>query len=326
MRVFVTGATGFVGSHVVEGLLDAGHEPFCLVRETSDTDHLDALGVEQFVGSLDDIDGLAPAVEASDTVIHLAGIVKARDPEDFYRLNGEATASLAELCAGLDEPLERFVYVSSLSAQGPCFSPGTEETTQESEPVSHYGRSKLLGEDGAQSHADSMPVTIFRPPPVYGPRDLEMFRLFQGASLGVAPIFGGGESKLSVVHIFDLVDAMLTSLEADHPSGTVFPIDDGEYYSWRDLVQTAGEAFGKDPMTIPVPPLFFEAGARASELWGNLTGQAMIFTRDKLAEMKQPHWVCGHRALTELLDWEPAWPLDRGAKQTAEWYIDHGWL
>lgn len=326
MRVFVTGATGFVGSHVVEGLIDAGHEPLCLVRETSDTEHLDDLGVETYLGSLDDIEGLEGAVTSADAVFHLAGIVKAKQPEDFYRINGDATEALADLCADSSGTLERFVYVSSLSARGPCFSPGTEPIQEPPEPVSHYGRSKLRGEEGTLEHAESMPVTIFRPPPVYGPRDYEMFRVFQGASMGVAPIYGGGEAKLSVVHIFDLVDAIVTSLETDHPSGAVFPIDDGSYYSWKDLVRAAGKPFGKQPMTIPVPPFLFDVGARASELWGKLTGQAMMFTRDKLAEMKQPNWVCGHRDLTELLDWSPDWPLERGAEQTAKWYVEHGWL
>jgi nucleoside-diphosphate-sugar epimerase len=324
MRVFVTGGTGFVGSHIVEHLLEAGHDPLCLVRETSDTTHLDALGVDQHLGTLDEVDGLRPAIDASDAVVHVAGVVKVRETRDFYRINGEATADLAELVRSHRPDLERFVYVSSIAAQGP----GMPERSSESdpEPVSHYGRSKLLGEEGVREIADDVPVTIFRPPPVYGPRDEEMFALFRGASLGIAPVYDDGEARLSIVHVFDLARAVLASLERDHESGSTFPIDDGDHYSWREMVEVCGDVFDTDPFVFGVPHPLFATAAHVSEAWASLTRQAAIFGRDKLSEMEQGDWVCGHRALRERLDWSPEWPLERGAEQTAEWYRDEGWL
>lgn len=324
MRVFVTGGTGFVGSHVVEGLVEQGHEPLCLVRETSDTEHLDEIGAEQFVGSLSDVEGLAPAIEQADAIIHIAGVIKVRRPRDFYSINGEATCRLAELTSELNPDLGRFVYLSSMSAMGPCFAP--EWGTEEDNPVSHYGRSKLLGEQGVRAVSDRIPTTIFRPPPVYGPRDWEMFKVFKGAKWGVMPVYGDGSSKLSVVHVFDLVDAIRLSLEKEHESGAIFPIDDGSAYTWEEMATIAGKPFGKSPKALCIPSPLFEVGARASELWGKMTNRAMIFTRDKLAEMKQEHWVCGNAALKEKLGWEPKWPFERGAEQTAKWYLENGWL
>ena len=324
MRVFVTGGTGFVGSHVVEQLLEAGHEPLCLVRETSDTDHLDELGVDQHLGTLEDVEALRPAVEQSDAIVHLAGVVKVREAEDFYRINGEATRELAELVATHHPEIDRFVYASSIAAQGP----GMPEvsTGGEPNPVSDYGRSKLMGEKGVMSVAGEVPVTIFRPPPVYGPRDREMFALFRGASLGIAPVYDDGSARLSIVHVFDLARAMVESLERDHESGSIFPIDDGRAYSWREMVDICGDAFDNDPYVMGIPPVLFEAAAKASEAWASLTRQAVMFGEDKLSELEQGDWVCGHRVLSETLDWEPEWPLERGAPQTAQWYQREGWL
>lgn len=323
MRVFVTGGTGFVGSHVVEELIDRGHDPLCLVRESSDTDHLDERGVDQYLGSLDDVEGMDDALEAADAVVHVAGVTKVREPRDFYRLNGEATCQLAERAAEIGG-LERFVYVSSIAARGPGFDP--EGTGTDSEPVSHYGRSKRLGEQGLQGVADQIPVTIFRPPPVYGPRDQDMFSVFQGASWGVAPVHGDGRSRTSLVHAFDAADAICTSLERAHPTGIVFPVDDGEHYTWIELTETFGRAVGSAPITVPVPEFVFRVAANVNETVARLRDRAVIFNSDKVSEMEQEAWVCGNGPLREHLDWSPDWPIDQGADQAVEWYREHGWL
>lgn len=326
MRVFVTGGTGFVGSHVVERLLEEEHEPLCLVRETSDTDHLDRLGVETFVGSLGDVDSMRPAVEQVDAVVHIAGVIKVRDFDDFYRFNGEATGDLARLAAEVNPDLSRFVYVSSVSAQGPSTGPHPRPVGAEPEPVSHYGRSKLVGEKRVGEVDDDLRVTIFRPPPVYGPRDYEMLAAFRMAKYGLAPVYGDGEGYLSLVHVHDLAAAIVRALQVDHPSGSVFAIDDGGVHTWKSLTRDFGEAMGKDPMHIEVPRVLFHTAGHISEAWGRLANRATIFNTDKVAEMSQPSWVCGHRRLRELLDWQPQWPIERGARQTANWYLEHDWL
>ncbi len=324
MRVFVTGGTGFVGSHVVDELIGRDHKPLCLVRETSDTAHLEELGVDTVVGTLEETGELAGAIADSEAVVHIAGIVAAREANDFFEINGEATERLASEAAEADAGLERFIYVSSVAAQGPTDDRSTHDV--DPAPVSDYGRSKLIGERGLQQLADEMPVSIFRPPPVFGPRDREMFALFRGAKWGVVPVYGDGSSRTSIVHVYDLADAVVDALEIEHPSGEVFPIDDGRGYSWLELASLCGQAFDTDPWKLPVPASLFSAAAWTSEMWGKVTGQATIFNRDKLAEMQQPAWVCGHENLSEHLDWTPEWSFADGADQTASWYREHGWL
>jgi len=324
MRVFVTGGTGFVGSHVIEELVERGHEPLCLVRDSSDTDHLEEVGVATHLGSLTEIDAMREALAVCDAVVHIAGIIKAGEPRWFYRINGEATCQLAEAAAEENPDLERFVYVSSIAAQGPCFAPDGERI--ECEPVSHYGKSKLLGEKGVRGLADQVPVSVFRPPPVYGPRDRGMLPVFQGAAWGVAPTPGWGEQRTSAVHAFDLAEALVDSLEVDHDSGAIFPIDDGEVHTWGDLARTFGEALGTTPIEISVPSFVFDIAARFNEWRADVLGgdQGML-SRDKVREMGHD-WVCGNDPLCSQLGWKPSWPLQKGAEQTARWYREHGWL
>ena len=326
MRVFVTGGTGFVGSHVVEQLLERGHDPLCLVRQTSDTEHLERLGVDTFVGSLTEVGGMRPALAEAEAVIHIAGVIKARDFDWFYRLNGEATGELARLALEANPELERFVFVSSVSAQGPSEGPEPRPLDADPEPVSHYGKSKLAGERELQALAADLPVTIFRPPPVYGPRDHEMLAAFRMAKYGLAPVYGDGSGYLSLIHGKDLARAIVRAIELDHPSASVFSIDDGEVHTWKSLTQGFGEALGKDPLHVCVPRPLFHAAGHLSEAFGKLTSRAVIFTSDKVAEMAQESWVCGNDELCDTLDWQPEWPLAKGARQTAEWYLEKGWL
>lgn len=324
MRVFVTGGTGFVGSHVVEELVDRGHEPLCLVRESSDTDHLEEVGVETHLGSLTDIDAMRGALADCEAVVHIAGVIKAGEPRWFYRINGEATCRLAEAAVEENPELERFVYVSSVAAQGPCSTPNSQPV--DTEPVSHYGKSKLLGEKGVRGLADKMPVTVFRPPPVYGPRDEGVLPIIQAAAWGLAPTPGWDNQRTSAIHAFDLAEALVDGIERDHDSGAIFPIDDGEIHTWGDVAQAFGDALGTTPIQISVPAFVFDIAARVNEWQADvLGGDRGMLSRDKVREMGHD-WVCGNDSVCKQLDWEPSWPLDEGAEQTAQWYREHGWL
>jgi nucleoside-diphosphate-sugar epimerase len=194
LKALVTGATGFVGSHLVERLLGAGMEVACLMRPTSPPRRtaLDGLDVERRIAALDDPDALARAVRGVDYVFHAAGLTRARTLAEYQAVNADGTGRLLEALLAEGAALRRFVYVSSLAAAGPARSPEPPDESAEPHPADDYGASKLAGEHVVLEHANRLPVTIVRPPAVYGPRDANFLPLFR-----LAVRLGGCRSSAS---------------------------------------------------------------------------------------------------------------------------------
>lgn len=325
MKVFLTGGTGFVGSHVAEILTKAGHEVTALVRATSKTAHLESLGATLQEGALGKAEGFSEALSGVDAVVHVAGLVAARSPEVMREVNAGGTRDLVEVTARVCRRGIPFVYVSSVAAQGPSKGREPRPLTEAPSPVSHYGQTKLEGEEAVLSCGEALQVMILRPPPVYGPRDTDMFQVFQMARLGLGPVLGGGERWLSVIHAEDLARAVAACLE-NPGAAKIYPIDDGGRYTWEDLGRTIGEAMGKSVRTLRLPRGLFRGAAALSEAWGTLRGSPPTFDRDKYLEMVQPSWVCGNSELCGDTGWAPEYDLLSGARQTAAWYRENGWL
>lgn len=325
MDIFLTGGTGFVGSHVAEKLLDDGHRVVAMVRATSDTEFLEQLGVEMVQADLDNLGPVDDVVADVDAVIHVAGLTGAPDVETLYRVNADGTRRLVDLTADNGAEGTRFIYVSSVSAQGPSDGDEPRCSSKAPRPVSHYGKSKLDGEGAVLAHRDTLDVTIVRPPIVYGPRDWDMFEVFQLADRRLAPIIGGGDRWLSVIHGEDVARATVACLDAPG-EGEIYTVDDGNCYTWEQLGDHISDAVGKRSLTIPVPEWLFASVATIAEFGGGLITDTPTFNRDKYREMCQPGWVCGYDRIGEELGWAPKWELGGGARQTVEWYREAGWL
>ncbi len=325
MKVLVTGATGFLGSHVVEVLLEHGHEVVALVRATSDVAFLEERKVELRQASLETGEGLAEALSGMEAVVHSAGVVKARSAEEFNRVNAEGSANLVRAAAQVEPKLRRFVYISSLAAHGPSSEGNPRDPAADAAPVTHYGRSKLAGELAVLSHKDQLPITVIRPPAIYGPRDKEMFAFFKSVSRRLVPLIGK-ENTASVIYGADCARAVVAALEKDHPSGRIYFVDDGRIYTWSEMGRALQDALEVRALPVRVPAAVFTAAAYASELYGKFTRQSVMLTRDKLNELRQPHWVCESQAIQKELGWRPSVDFYEGARETAQWYRIHGWL
>jgi len=325
MRVLVSGASGFLGSHVAETLIDQGHEVRALVRRSSKTDFLESRGVELCVASLETGDGLEAALEGVDAVVHGAAIVKARTPEEFHAVNAGGTerllAAAREHCPGL----RRFVLVSSLAAHGFGTNGNPRPVDAESAPVTHYGHSKLAAERAVLAAADALPVTVIRPPAIYGPRDTEMFAFFQIVNRRVVTFLGSPNNRLSLIYVSDCARAVVAVLTKDHPSGRVYFVEDGRTYSQKEFAETVERALGKRALKFSVPIGVVSVAAIGSELWGKLTNRAMMLTRDKVNELKEQQ-VCAGREIREELGWEPEVDFEEGARRSVAWYRQEGWL
>ncbi|MEI7894636.1 MAG: NAD(P)-dependent oxidoreductase [Myxococcales bacterium] len=327
MRVLVTGGSGFLGSHVVEQLAKAGHTVRALVRRSSNRTFLSTLaGVEFAEGSVEDAASLVSAMRGVDGVVHAAGLVKARNRDEFFATNVTGTTNLLDATKREAPGLRRFVFVSSLGAVGPSADGGPVDPGQ-AKPVTHYGRSKLEAERAVVAERDRLPVTVIRPPLIYGPRDTETLQFFQWVARGVRLVYGDGSNTLSLVYGADAASACVRALEADVPSGSAYFVDDGEVYPWRDVMIGMEEALGKRTFVrFGIPLGVVKAYAALSEAYGKVANKAVMVTRDKFNELSQRHWVCSSLDTREALGWSPKVKLAEGLSSTASWYRQERWL
>lgn len=330
MSILITGATGFIGGLLAESLTARGRqraeEIYCLVRRTSALTYLEKLPVTLVSGDLFADAALRPVLPEVTQVIHLAGVTKARTEAEYFRGNGEATRNLLQWCAQHAKKLQRFVYVSSLAAAGPSADGHllTEEETPR--PVSIYGRSKLAGEIACQEFCRKLPITIIRPPAVYGPREKDIYEYFKQVKMGVRLRLGRRPRQASMIHGQDLVNGIL--LAAEHPAaaGETYFMTNPQPYDWHELGAALAAAMRKRTISLTVPEFMAPVLAALSELGAKISGKPALLNFDKINELRQSYWVCsGEKALRQL-GFTPALSIQEGLQQTYQWYKEQGWL
>jgi nucleoside-diphosphate-sugar epimerase len=322
MRAMVTGATGFVGSHLAEALRGRGHEVTVLARSAAKAVLLEAQGMRVVMGDLHDSDALTRAAEGQHVIFHVAGVVAARNEAEFMRANRDGTANVVGAGGRAGRP--RFVVVSSMAAAGPS-SPGKPHQGDEpARPVTAYGRSKLAAE--AVVTASALPWTIVRPPTVYGPRDQEVLKVFRIARWGVAPVFGDGSQELSAVHGADLAQALIAAGLSDATVGKTYYACHPEVVTSAGLVRAIGATMGRRVAIVGVPQPIGRALLALTEAGARLTGQPTILTTDKAHEFFQAAWTGDPAPLARDTGWRAAHDLSTGLADTYRWYRSAGWL
>jgi len=328
LRVLVTGASGFLGSHVAEQLSESGHEVVALVRKSSNRKFLSTLANVTFAdGAVEDADAVERATRGVDAIVHAAGLVKARSPREFEAINVEGTRNLLAAAKENAPGLKRFVFVSSLAAVGPSLDGVPLTFDREPRPVTHYGRSKLRAEQAVLLAKNEVPVTVIRPPMIYGPRDNETFAFFQTVARRVLPYLGDGKNTLSIVYATDAASACVRAIFADVPSGSLYFVEDGKVYVWREMLAELEKVLERRAyVRIPIPFFVLRGAAVASEGYGRIRGKAVMLTRDKINELSAPHWVCDSQKTRTDLGWTPRVEWTEGARRAADWYRQEGWL
>lgn len=322
MRCLVTGATGFVGSHLVETLRRRGDEVTALVRSPARAAILEPFGVTLASGALHDAVALARALTGVEIVYHVAGLTAARDEAEFHRVNVEGTARL--LGAAAQAGVRRLVLVSSLAAAGPSPRGGRRRELEPSEPVTQYGRSKAAAEEVVRH--GSVPWVIARPPAVYGPRDVELLKVFKIARLGVAPVFGDGSQELSLVYGPDLAEALAAMGSTGGVEGRVYYPAHPEVVTSGELVRTIGRVMGRRMRLVPLPRVLAGGILQVTGLTARLMGRATLLNPDKANEFFQPAWTCDPAPLERDTGWRAAHDMVRGVAATQAWYRREGWL
>lgn len=296
----ITGGTGFVGGHVIERALAGGHRVRALTRRPQ-APRDNVVWVE---GALDRPDSLARLVEGADAVIHIAGVVNARDRAGFAAGNIDGAAAMVD--AARRGGVERFVHVSSLSAREP--------------ELSAYGWSKAEGDRLVME--SGLGWTIVRPPAIYGPGDHDMLEMFRLARRGVLPTPPGG--RFSTIHVADLA-ALLVTL-AGHPARhAVYEVDDETPGGWShpDFAHALGRAVGRRVLTFTVPRPLLSLAARIARL---VQRDAARLTADRVSYFCHPDWTVASDRRPPASLWRPAIPPARGLADTAKWYRAQGLL
>ena len=334
--ILITGASGFIGSFLVERGLEAGMNVWAALRATSSRKYLTD-GRTQFIElDLGHDERLRAQLKAHaeqhgpfDYVIHAAGATKCRRPEDFQKTNAEGTLRLALslLDTGALRPEGRFVFLCSLSVCGPVHEIDFEPITENDTPLPNtaYGRSKLQAERYL-ADVPGLNYVVLRPTGVYGPRERDYFMMAKSIRQHVDFAVGFRPQVLTFIYVADLVEAAYLAL--DHgPRGAVYPLSDGRQYTSRtfsDLLQLELGVKRVVHVTAPLWVLWLVsciAGKAAA-----LLGRTSTLNLDKYRIMRQRNWKCSIEAARRDLGYRPQWPLTRGVRAAVEWYKAEGWL
>lgn len=323
--LLVTGASGFIGSHVLEAARGQGIRIRALVRKPADAARLTSQGVECITGSLEDMRALRDAVAGADAVLHLAAATKARNLDEYQRANAGGTQAVVEAMLAASPRPRRLIYLSSLAAAGPA-NGGTPITRADPpRPLTAYGRTKLAGEKVCAAVSNLLEIGILRAPAVYGPRDRDVYDFFKMAKYGVVVLPGGPVRRLQMIHAADLARALVMAATGGRVDG-VYHVAEARSYEMDEMAQMVIDGMGVRARIVHLPGPLIEAAAAVSEAAAGLLGTSTIFNRDKAREILAPAWLCETELARRDFGFEAHIALTDGLQQTAQWYRDNNWL
>ena len=324
-RVLVTGANGFVGSHLVEALLDAGYRVRCMVRPTSDLAYIRDLPVEWAVGDVGQGSGLLEACQGVEVVCHCAALTRAPDEETFFRVNTQGTVDLARAALVGNPSLRRFLFVSSQAAAGPSAGAGDYvDETRTPRPITWYGASKLAAEEALRA-LPALPLVIVRAAPVFGPRDGDFWTYFDLVHRHLDLQLGSEDRALSLIYVRDLVRLLLLVLEKDRAAGQTY-FACAWSHSHAEFSRAIAAALGRRTIQVRLPLAVLAPMAAWSRVQCRLTGRPPLLNDQRVRDLSAPYWLCSGEKAARELGFHPQWDLITATQETAAWYREQGWL
>ncbi|WP_425616298.1 NAD-dependent epimerase/dehydratase family protein [Anatilimnocola sp. NA78] len=336
--VLVTGGNGFIGRNLIETLLFRGHKVRALVRNPQASVILQDLGAELVKGELNDVASMRAAVDGTDVVYHLAGLIAANTMEEMMRVNRDGTAILAEAIADQPTP-PTLLLVSSVAAAGPTTRGQVRKEADPTTPISNYGKSKLAGEQAAMKYAGRIPLTIVRPGVVFGPHDRAMLKVLKMIQrFRFHPVPGWRNPPLSWIYVADLVELMIKAAEhgerVPQSAATAEFSAKGVYFGVVPEHPTYADFGDMTRYTLhrPFMPIIYFPGAvtwmvaSVNESISKWKNKADVFNRDKIREAQVDSWACSPEKAQHQLGFEPAAPLKDRLNETIAWYREKRWL
>ncbi|MDP9078534.1 MAG: NAD(P)-dependent oxidoreductase [Bacteroidota bacterium] len=325
-RVLITGASGFVGYHLIEEALKNNLEVFAAVRKSSKIDHLKDLDIKYTYPDFTNLQALKENMIENkyDYIIHAAGVTRARSVEEYNTINADYTYNLALAAVESNIGLKKIVLVSSLAAIGPHNDlNGIITGNATPNPVTAYGRSKLLAEEKLKS-IDGLNYTILRPTGVYGPRDKDIFIFFKQVSKRFEPYIGNIEQNLSLIYVTDLAKVAIKALYAGNK--LAYNLSDGNFYSRYELGNITKQVLKLKTFKIHLPVNFVKLIANIAEKISSLRNQAAVLNVEKLNELMAINWNCDITPAKVDLGFNPVYDLKAGVTETLKWYKANKWL
>lgn len=323
-RVLITGASGFVGYHLITEALQNNLEVYAAVRKSSDLEHLKEINIQYLYPDFTNQSSLQKLLEDNkiDYIIHAAGTTKARSATEYKLINSTYTVNLAMAAAKAN--IKKFVFVSSLAALGPLDTlTGVIDGATTPKPVTTYGKSKLLAEQEIKK-IDGLNYTILRPTAVYGPRDKDIFIYFKQVKKGLEAYIGRNEQKLSFIYVTDLAKACIRALFIG--SNNTYNLSDGNYYSKYQLGDITKNVLGLTTYKIHLPVTFVKVIAIIAEKVSSLNNKASALNLEKIKELTAANWNCDIEQAKHDLGFYPEHDLYTGLKKTLNWYKANKWL
>ncbi|MGI9493478.1 MAG: NAD-dependent epimerase/dehydratase family protein [Geminicoccaceae bacterium] len=311
--IAVTGASGFIGRRLIERLCRDGNNVRALQRHRPINVDVPIKQLRTVKGSLDDQASLQELVAGVDTVIHLAGLIKARQRKDFFGANATGVARLVEAMME-HQDTAKLILISSLAAREPG--------------LSSYAASKRCGEAVLLGVGEALPWTVLRPPAVYGQGDRETLAFFKGIQRGIGAMLGSDQARFSLIHVDDLTDAMAHVVDVGNADHLLLELDDGAEggYSWPSMIDAGERALNVSTKRITVPPMVLTALGHINSALRILPGYTPMLTPEKAKEITHPNWVADSHLIMEAIGWRPTISIDSGFRATVDWYRLHRWL
>ena len=331
MKILITGASGFIGSFIVEEALKRGFETWAAVRKSSSKEYLQDERIHFIELNLNSKEKLMEQLRGKDFdyVVHAAGVTKCLNKQDFRRINTEGTRNLCEAIMALQMPLKRFVYLSSLSIFGAIHEELPYQEICESDtpqPNTEYGRSKLEAEKYLDSIASRIPFIILRPTGVYGPREKDYFIMAKSIKGHSDFAVGYKRQDITFVYVEDVVQAVFLAL--DHgDNGRRYFLSDGQVYQSTTFSDFIREQLGHPWwIRLRVPTWVLRIVTFFGEYVGQLTGKVTALNNDKYNILKQRNWRCDIQPAIDELGYQPTVTLEEGVRRTIKWYKENRWL
>jgi len=330
-NILVTGATGFIGSHLAEELIQRGERVRCLVKrdnfEKDGVPLLKRIGAQITYGDLLDKGSIKDALAGVDKVYHMAAIARPMPipDEEYFRVNVMGTKNLLEACK--DAQVKRIVHASSISAVGPAPNRNPMDEKTACNPITVYGRSKLSAENVAIECFEiyRTPVIIIRYDMVFGPRDLVTLNFFKAVNTGLFPVLGAGMSRIEFTYVKNLIPGIISAMEKGRP-GEIYHLNNGETYRIREVYEAIAKAEMKKLIYFPVPVAFFYLLGRIADKIEKLARIKLPFNSITVRGITSDLWVINTDKAKRELAFRPDIPLQQGIDETVAWYKENGYL